>query len=229
MHGTSDTKFDVPPLVTRPKAATVGVGRQVILRPAVQKRYLELSEPTLHDQRTDIDRVLEAIDDLEVDCSLDLLRRIPKALRAGNFKVTAVIVDKELIDVQPGDTTATRYGVAYDLGTTTVVATLLSSSFSYTDGVDSPACAVAITQWKVPFASTGDRSSPRPCPSWVPPAMQNGTSLPSCAASSCNRSFENSNCHRSLSAMSVPAASEDRRARRDDGSSRATRGPTGGR
>mgnify|MGYP003334603332 CR=1 FL=1 len=69
--------------------------------------------------------VLEAIDDLEVDCSLDLLRRIPKALRAGNFKGTAVIVDKELIDVQPGDTTATRYGVAYDLGTTTVVATLL--------------------------------------------------------------------------------------------------------
>ena len=74
MRATADTKFDVPPLVTRPKAATVGVGRQVILRPAVQKRYLELSEPTLHDQRTDIDRVLEAIDDLEVDCSLDLLR-----------------------------------------------------------------------------------------------------------------------------------------------------------
>ena len=125
VRAVADTKIDVPPLVTRPKAATVGVGRQVILRPAVQKRYLELSEPTLHDQRTDIDRVLEAIDDLEVDCSLDVLRRIPRALRDGDFKVTAVIVDKELIDVQPGDTTATRYGVAYDLGTTTVVATLL--------------------------------------------------------------------------------------------------------
>lgn len=125
VRATADTKFDVPPLVTRPKAATVGVGRQVILRPAVQKRYLELDEPSLHDQRTDIDRVLGAIDDLEVDCSLDVIRGIPKALRAGDFKVTAVIVDKELVDVQPGDTTATRYGVAYDLGTTTVVATLL--------------------------------------------------------------------------------------------------------
>ena len=29
-------------MVTRPKAATVGVGRQVILRPAIQKRYVEL-------------------------------------------------------------------------------------------------------------------------------------------------------------------------------------------
>ena len=125
VRATADTTFDVPPLVTRPKAATVGVGRQVILRPAVQKRYLELDEPTLHDQRTDIDRILEAIDDLEVDCSLDVLRRIPRALRAGDFKVTAVVVDEELIDVQPGDTTDKRYGVAYDLGTTTVVATLL--------------------------------------------------------------------------------------------------------
>jgi Na+-transporting NADH:ubiquinone oxidoreductase subunit NqrF len=35
---TGDTQVEVPPLTTRPKAATVGVGRQVILRPAVQKR-----------------------------------------------------------------------------------------------------------------------------------------------------------------------------------------------
>jgi len=50
----SDLVIDVPPLQTRPKAATVGVGRQVILRPSVQKRYLELSEPTLQDQISDL-------------------------------------------------------------------------------------------------------------------------------------------------------------------------------
>src|SRR4029077_977542 len=33
---------EVPPLQTRPKAALAGVGRHVILRPAVQKRYVEL-------------------------------------------------------------------------------------------------------------------------------------------------------------------------------------------
>ena len=60
----TDTRVDVPPLVTRPKAATVGVGRQVILRPAVQKRYLELAEPSLSDQVTDAERVLAALDDL---------------------------------------------------------------------------------------------------------------------------------------------------------------------
>lgn len=116
---------EVPPLLTRPKAATVGVGRQVILRPAVQKRYVELDEPSLADQRTDVQRVLEAIDDLEPRPDLHAIRRLPKVLRENDFKVTAVIVDEVLIDVEGGDTTATRYGIAFDLGTTTVVATLL--------------------------------------------------------------------------------------------------------
>src|SRR2546421_4154261 len=56
----------VPPLETRPKAALAGVGRHVILRPAVQKRYLELDEPSLEDQTSDVERVLAAMDDLEL-------------------------------------------------------------------------------------------------------------------------------------------------------------------
>src|SRR5262249_45449449 len=46
-------------------------------------------------------------------------------LRHANFDVTAVVCDEELIDVEPGDTTARRFAIAFDLGTTTVVATLL--------------------------------------------------------------------------------------------------------
>ena len=45
--------------------------------------------------------------------------------RADDYEVTAVIVDDILIDVEPGDTTERRHGIAFDLGTTTVVATLL--------------------------------------------------------------------------------------------------------
>ena len=125
VQATRDHDVVVPPLVTRPKAATVGVGRQVILRPAVQKRYVELAEPTLEDQRPDLDRLLQAIDDLEPVPDLHALRRLPKVLREADFKVTAVVVDEALIDVEPGDTTGVRYAIAFDLGTTTVVATLL--------------------------------------------------------------------------------------------------------
>ena len=45
--------------------------------------------------------------------------------RQADFAVTAVVVDDILIDVEPGDTTERRFGIAFDLGTTTVVATLL--------------------------------------------------------------------------------------------------------
>jgi uncharacterized 2Fe-2S/4Fe-4S cluster protein (DUF4445 family) len=125
---STDMRVEVPPLATRPKAATVGVGRQVILRPAVQKRFLELAEPTLDDQRSDIERVLGALDDLELRVDLPVLRSAGRVLRSADYRVTAVIVDDVLIDIQPGDTTERAYAIAFDLGTTTVVATLLDLS-----------------------------------------------------------------------------------------------------
>ncbi len=120
-----DLVIEVPPLQTRPKAAMVGVGRHVILRPSVQKRHLVLQEPTMEDQRPDLQRVLDAIDDLEPTTSVALLRTLGKTLRESNFDVTAVVCDEELVDLEPGDTTARRFAIAFDLGTTTVVATLL--------------------------------------------------------------------------------------------------------
>ena len=128
VQATHDLEVEVPPLTTRPKAATVGVGRQVILRPALQKRYVELPEPTLADQRTDLTRLTDAITDLELTADLPVLRRLATVLREADLKVTAVIVDEALIDVEPGDTTDQRYAIAFDLGTTTVVATLLDLS-----------------------------------------------------------------------------------------------------
>ncbi|HLH66700.1 MAG TPA: ASKHA domain-containing protein [Solirubrobacteraceae bacterium] len=121
----SDLVIEVPPLQTRPKAALAGVGRHVILRPAVVKRHLVLDEPTLSDQRPDLDRVLDALEDLEPHASLELLRELGGVLRASGYDVTAVVCDRELIAVEPGDTTARRFAIAFDLGTTTVVATLL--------------------------------------------------------------------------------------------------------
>ncbi|MBV9445206.1 MAG: DUF4445 domain-containing protein [Streptosporangiaceae bacterium] len=125
---TRDATVEVPPLTTRPKAATVGVGRQVILRPAVVKRYLELAEPSLRDQATDLERVLAALEDLEPRAELAVLRTLGRTLREADYKVTAVVVDDLLIAVEPGDTTDRMFGIAFDLGTTTVVATLLDLS-----------------------------------------------------------------------------------------------------
>jgi uncharacterized 2Fe-2S/4Fe-4S cluster protein (DUF4445 family) len=120
-----DMTIEVPPLQTRPKAALAGVGRHVILRPAVQKRYVELEEPTLEDQRSDLERLLDAMDDVEPRVPLAVVRSLGRTLRVADWKVTAVLADDLLIDVEPGDTSGRRHAIAFDLGTTTVVATLL--------------------------------------------------------------------------------------------------------
>jgi uncharacterized 2Fe-2S/4Fe-4S cluster protein (DUF4445 family) len=146
-QATTDLVVDVPPLATRPKAATVGVGRQVILRPAIQKRYVELTEPTLADQQTDLARLLAAIDDLELRVDVHALRRLPTVARQADFKVTAVVVDDVLIDVEAGDTTAERFAIAFDLGTTTVVATLLDTS------TGTPAAVASMLNKQQPFGA----------------------------------------------------------------------------
>jgi uncharacterized 2Fe-2S/4Fe-4S cluster protein (DUF4445 family) len=120
-----DLVVHVPPLQTRPKAALAGVGRHVILRPAVQKRHLALAPPSLEDQTSDLERVLEEMDDVELRVPLDLLRGLGKTLREADWDVTAVFCDDLLVAVEPGDTSARRFALAFDLGTTTVVATLL--------------------------------------------------------------------------------------------------------
>jgi uncharacterized 2Fe-2S/4Fe-4S cluster protein (DUF4445 family) len=144
-QATADLDVDVPPLTTRPKAATLGVGRQVILRPALQKRYVELEEPTLSDQRSDLQRLLDAIDDLELTPDLHALRRLPTVLRQADYKVTAVVVDEALVDVEPGDTTERRFAVAFDLGTTTVVATLVDVA------TGTPAAVASMLNQQQPF------------------------------------------------------------------------------
>ncbi|HKP18280.1 MAG TPA: ASKHA domain-containing protein [Gaiellaceae bacterium] len=146
-QAAGNLEIEVPPLVTRPKAATVGVGRQVILRPALQKRYVELDEPALSDQRSDFQRLQDAIDDLELRADAAVLRRLPVVLRESDFRVTAVVIDDLLIDVEPGDTTTQLHALAFDLGTTTVVATLLDV------GTGTPVAVASILNKQQPFGA----------------------------------------------------------------------------
>jgi uncharacterized 2Fe-2S/4Fe-4S cluster protein (DUF4445 family) len=74
---------------------------------------------------SDLQRVLAGIDDLDLTVPLAVVRDIGKTLRSSDFKVTAVISDNELIGIEAGDTTTALHGMAFDLGTTTVVATLM--------------------------------------------------------------------------------------------------------
>lgn len=126
LHGP--TVVEVPRLMSSPQAALLGYGRHVALDPNVNKVYLQLAEPTLEDQRSDYERVRDALREpgYEVTAPLSVWRALPGALRANDFSITAVVCGDELIAVEPGDTTGESYGLAVDIGTTTVVAALVS-------------------------------------------------------------------------------------------------------
>ncbi|HKB08836.1 MAG TPA: ASKHA domain-containing protein [Candidatus Polarisedimenticolia bacterium] len=117
----------VPRLLTTPKTAMFGVGRQVLLDPNVHKVHLRLAEPTLHDQRADYLRLKEALREEGFAMSADLavLRTLPRALREAEFDVTAVLCGETLVAVEPGESTRECFGIAFDIGTTTIVGTLL--------------------------------------------------------------------------------------------------------
>ncbi len=123
-----DMTCEVPQLLRVPKAATMGLSRLVIIDPNVRKVYLELTEPDLHDQRSDVTRLRDALSDEghDMSASIPVLRRLPKTLREAGFKVTAVLAGEHLVAVEPGDTTEECFGVAFDVGTTTLVGTLMN-------------------------------------------------------------------------------------------------------
>lgn len=99
--------------------------------PSVRKYSLSLQPPSLDDPTPDITRILDQIskeggpEARHIYAPLDVLRSVPQILRQGNWKVTATVAivpgGYRLINVEEGDTTNRLYGVAVDLGTTTIV------------------------------------------------------------------------------------------------------------
>ncbi len=134
-----DTTVTVPELLRVPKAATMGVNRLVLLDPNVRKVFVELSEPSLEDQRSDLERLRDALtaEGFDMKADLRVLRRLPVVLRDAGFTVTAVLGGDALIAVEPGDTREESYGVAVDLGTTTVVGTLMNLKTGMAEAVRS--------------------------------------------------------------------------------------------
>ncbi len=113
-------------------------GRQVVRKaakeltvpvaPAVKKYYVELVPPTLHDTLGDAERMLDALrdvyglDKLVIDSSV--LRELSKRLREGEWKVTVTVWrGTDVQRVEPGFVDEI-YGIAVDVGTTTVAAYL---------------------------------------------------------------------------------------------------------
>jgi len=109
------------------KILSAGVLRDCAVMSGVSKVYCELNPPTLEDERAEFERLADFLGarDIFLKPNLSVAREMSAIMRSAGYKVTAVVQDDELIAVEPGDTTSECYGIAYDLGSTTIVGYLM--------------------------------------------------------------------------------------------------------
>ncbi|SHF78627.1 Uncharacterized 2Fe-2 and 4Fe-4S clusters-containing protein, contains DUF4445 domain [Desulfacinum infernum DSM 9756] len=113
--------------------------------PLCHKVFLKLPEPTLKDNLSDLERIYRALaqkfPDVKWEADFACLRNLARLLRDNHWEVTALVhaLDSHCHHVrslEPGDTTRNAYGVAVDVGTTTIVAQLVDLKSSQVVGVE---------------------------------------------------------------------------------------------
>jgi uncharacterized 2Fe-2S/4Fe-4S cluster protein (DUF4445 family) len=122
-----------PACVHLPAHALAGDTHQIVVResghaqsvvwPPVRKVGVLLGAPSQGDTTPDQLRLLRAAG--AVQTSLRLVQRLPAILRETGYAGTAVVDGERLIDFEAGDTSARLYGAAFDIGTTTLAASLV--------------------------------------------------------------------------------------------------------
>nr|WP_040671685.1 ASKHA domain-containing protein [Rhodobacter sp. SW2] len=131
-----DVVIDVPPesqvhkQVIR-KSATM---RDMVMDPATRLLYLEVDEPDMEEPSGDFERLCKALADQwqvsDIAADLPILRRLQPALRKGGWKVTVALhkgnhdARHRVLDIWPGYHEGGLYGLAVDLGSTTIAAHL---------------------------------------------------------------------------------------------------------
>ncbi|MFA7468703.1 MAG: ASKHA domain-containing protein, partial [Desulfotomaculaceae bacterium] len=103
----------------------------VALDPISRKIYLEIEPPSLSDNQADLDRVMDELNKNQADVTfpLGLMNKASDVLHQANWQATFTLAlfggQWQVIDVEPGNQTTSQFGLAVDIGTTTVVGYLV--------------------------------------------------------------------------------------------------------
>ena len=107
--------------------------RDFSLNTSVKAFYIEVSEPQLDSLESDFDRLRASLKKdwnvEEVTCSINVLKDLQEKLRKGNWKVTILLYymgnsAPEIVDIHSGYSEIPAFGLAIDLGSTSIAATL---------------------------------------------------------------------------------------------------------
>jgi uncharacterized 2Fe-2S/4Fe-4S cluster protein (DUF4445 family) len=95
------------------------------LDPSVRKYYRSLSLPAPDDRTPDLERLVNSLPGRGIEADLGVVAGLPRLLRQAGFKITAVLAGNRIVAVEPGNTCGRAYGLALDLGTTTLAGYLV--------------------------------------------------------------------------------------------------------
>ncbi len=124
---------------TKTKGGADNVKECFPLDTGLLKIFVELEKPSLADQRSDWERIKDGISlhskhmkdstiISNLSLPLEILKRIPVLIRDAEFKITITILNGEIVNIEKGYTTKDIYGIAFDIGTTTVAGYLVNLS-----------------------------------------------------------------------------------------------------
>jgi uncharacterized 2Fe-2S/4Fe-4S cluster protein (DUF4445 family) len=99
---------------------------KIKLDPGMIKVHKTVAKPGHTDQRADTLRIQEEFCHRQAEFSLQALRKLPHVLRENDFEVTVTCENERVLDVEPGNTEEELYGLAVDIGTTTLAGYLLN-------------------------------------------------------------------------------------------------------
>jgi uncharacterized 2Fe-2S/4Fe-4S cluster protein (DUF4445 family) len=104
---------------------TGALGR-VTIDSGVDKRLVAVALPREeHHQTSDLEQLLAVVGGEAGDVGPGVLARLPQALREDPAGTTVTTFGRRIIAVERGDTTSMKFGLAIDVGTTSVVTTLV--------------------------------------------------------------------------------------------------------
>ena len=109
------------------KILSQGALRECKVMSGVAKVHCRLRPPSLEDETAEFERLASHLEtrDIALKPNHEIARILSPILRSSDYDVTAVSYQDELIAVEPGDTTSQCCGIAFDLGSTTVVGYLM--------------------------------------------------------------------------------------------------------
>lgn len=133
-----DNHMDISILSGQDKIEVLTKGEeQIEIDPVIFKKHYVLEKPSIHDQRDDLKRLEDALGVEGLKINHKDLIALSENLRTSDFNISAAVYEDKLIHLETGDTSNKKYGLAIDIGTTTIACYLMDLASGKTIDVES--------------------------------------------------------------------------------------------